>query len=77
MQSAEEKRQEAISKKNQDFKAEIGRLLGKYDMTKEEFANEVGISASTFYRRLRKPDEVTVGELTQIRFRFGEFNFAL
>jgi DNA-binding transcriptional regulator YiaG len=77
MQSKSEKRRTAATEKALKIKGEIGRLLGKYDLSKEEFAEAIGMSASTLYRRWRKPEELTVGELTLIRLRFKEFDFAL
>ena len=77
LKSKEQKQAEAMKKNTVKLKEEIGRLCFKYDLTKSEFAKETGINESTFYRRIRCPEELTVGEMYQIKFRFGEFNFAL
>ena len=76
MMSAKEKQEEAVSKTKTQIKEEIGRILGKYDMTKSEFAKEAGIAESTFYRRWRNFGELTVEEIEKIRYRFKEFNLA-
>ena len=68
----EEKMQEAVKQKSRDIAGEIGKICGEYRMKDGEFAKETGMTASTFSRRLRNLEDMTLGELIRIKLRFPE-----
>lgn len=45
------------------MKQKILSLMALYDITKPEMAAAMRMSLDTFYRRLKNPDELTLGEL--------------
>jgi len=77
LKSAEEKQAAEISKNSNNLRAEIGRVCGKYNLTDGEFAHETGMTVSTLCRRLKRPEDITYGELCRIKARFAEFTLSI
>lgn len=74
LKSPEEKLADNLEKSNKLLKAELNGAVTKmrteYELTQDEFAEQVNINRGTFSNRLKNPGKLNLDEIFKLKYTF-------